>query len=68
MGLATAELAKAEGAEVTIASRNATRLDELAAKLKVSAIPVDVTDDESVAALFRKSGAVDHIVVTAARS
>jgi NAD(P)-dependent dehydrogenase (short-subunit alcohol dehydrogenase family) len=67
IGLATAELAKAEGAEVTIASRNATRLDEVAAKLKVAAIPVDVTDDESVAALFRKSGAVDHVVVTAAQ-
>jgi NAD(P)-dependent dehydrogenase (short-subunit alcohol dehydrogenase family) len=67
IGLATAELAKAEGAEVTIASRNAARLDEVAAKLKVAAIPVDVTDDESVAALFRKLGAVDHVVVTAAQ-
>jgi NAD(P)-dependent dehydrogenase (short-subunit alcohol dehydrogenase family) len=67
IGLSTAELAKAEGAEVIIASRNADRLNAAAAKLGVTAIPADVTSDESVAGLFRACGPVDHVVVTAAQ-
>ena len=67
IGLSTAQLAKAEGAEVIIASRNAERLKAAAAKLGVTAIPADVTSDESVASLFRASGPVDHVVVTAAQ-
>jgi NAD(P)-dependent dehydrogenase (short-subunit alcohol dehydrogenase family) len=56
IGLATAELAKSEGADVTIASRNAERLKAAAEKMGVIAIPADVTSDESVAGLFRKCG------------
>ena len=67
IGLATAELAKSEGAEVVIASRNAERLQTAAAKLGVTAIPTDVTSDDSVAGLFRQCGPVDHVVVTAAQ-
>ncbi len=67
IGLATAELAKSEGAEVAIASRNAERLQTAAAKLGVTAIPTDVTSDDSVAGLFRQCGPVDHVVVTAAQ-
>jgi NAD(P)-dependent dehydrogenase (short-subunit alcohol dehydrogenase family) len=67
IGLSTAELAKAEGAEVIIASHNADRLKAVAAKMGVTAIPADVTSDESVASLFRACGAVDHVVVTAAQ-
>jgi NAD(P)-dependent dehydrogenase (short-subunit alcohol dehydrogenase family) len=67
IGLSTAEFAKAEGAEVIIASRNADRLKAVAAKMGVTAIPADVTSDESVASLFRACGAVDHVVVTAAQ-
>jgi NAD(P)-dependent dehydrogenase (short-subunit alcohol dehydrogenase family) len=67
IGLSTAEFAKAEGAEVIIASRNADRLKAVAAKMGVTAIPADVTSDESVASLFRSCGAVDHVVVTAAQ-
>jgi NAD(P)-dependent dehydrogenase (short-subunit alcohol dehydrogenase family) len=67
IGLSTAELAKAEGAEVIIASRNTERLKAAAARLGVKAIPADVTNDESVASLFRSSGPVDHVVVTAAQ-
>ena len=67
IGLATAELAKREGADVTIASRNAERLKAAAEKIGVIAIPADVTSDESVANLFRKCGPVDHVVVTAAQ-
>ena len=67
IGLSTAELAKNEGAEVTIASRNVERLKASAEKLGVNAIPTDVTNDESVAQLFRQCGRVDHVVVTAAQ-
>jgi len=54
IGLATAELAKREGADVIIASRNVDRLDAAAARLNVIAIPADVTSDESIASLFRR--------------
>ncbi len=67
IGLATAELAKREGAEVVIASRNPERLKAVADKIAAEAIPTDVTNDESVADLFGKCGAVDHVVVTAAQ-
>lgn len=67
IGLSTAELAKREGAEVVIAARNAERLDAAAKKLNATAIPADVTSDESIAELFRKCGLVDHVVVTAAQ-
>jgi NAD(P)-dependent dehydrogenase (short-subunit alcohol dehydrogenase family) len=67
IGLATAELAKQEGADVIIASRNAGRLEVLAERLKAKAIPTDVTDDASVANVFQRSGPVDHVVVSAAQ-
>jgi len=67
IGLATAELAKREGAEVIIASRNAERLKAAADKLGAKAIPADVTNDESVVNLFKTCGPVDHVVVTAAQ-
>ena len=67
IGLATAELAKREGAEVVIASRNAERLQAAADKIGAKAIQTDITSDDSVAALFRQCGTVDHVVVTAAQ-
>src|SRR5438445_4895324 len=67
IGLSTAELARREGADVIIASRNVERLDAAAQSLNAIAIPADVTSDESVADLFRRAGPVDHEVVTAAQ-
>src|SRR5436305_7680641 len=67
IGLSTAELAKREGADVIIASRNVERLHAIAEKLNAIAIPADVTNDDSVAKLFRNCGPVDHVVVTAAQ-
>jgi len=67
IGLSTAELAKREGADVIIASRNVSKLDAVAEKLNAIAIPADVTSDDSVAKLFRNCGPVDHVVVTAAQ-
>ncbi len=67
IGLSTAELAKSDGADVVIASRNAERLKATAEKVGARAIPTDVTSDESVTQLFRQCGLVDHVVVTAAQ-
>lgn len=67
IGLATAELAKAEGADVIIASRNAEKVKAAAAKVGATGIPADVTNDESVVNLFKACGPVDHVVVTAAQ-
>ena len=47
IGLATAEMAKREGAEIIIASRNVEKLDKAAEKLNAIAIPADVTSDDS---------------------
>src|SRR5665647_2124719 len=67
IGLSTAELAKREGAEVIIASRNADKLNAVAATLGARAIAADVTNDKSVEDLFAACGVVDHVVVTAAQ-
>jgi NAD(P)-dependent dehydrogenase (short-subunit alcohol dehydrogenase family) len=67
IGLSTAQFAKAEGADVVIAARNAERLKAAADKLGAKAIPTDVTSDDSVASLFRSCGPVDHVIVTAAQ-
>src|SRR5690348_3023502 len=67
IGLSTAEMAKREGAEIIIASRNVEKLDKAAEKLNAIAIPADVTSDDSIANLFEQCGPVDHVVVTAAQ-
>lgn len=67
IGLATAELAKKEGADVIIASRNAERLKAATDRLGATAIMTDVTSNESVVNLFNTCGPVDHVVVTAAQ-
>ena len=67
IGYATAAIAKAQGAEVVIASRAGQRLEAAAKALGVRGIAADVTGDEAVEALFRQTGAVDHVAVTAAQ-
>lgn len=67
IGLATVELAKNMGADVVIASRSAAKLDPIAERLKVTTISTDVTNDQSVAELFRRTGPVDHVLLTAAQ-
>ncbi|RTM11830.1 MAG: SDR family oxidoreductase [Bradyrhizobiaceae bacterium] len=67
IGLATAELAMKEGADVVIASRSEAKLDPVAERLRVTAVSADVTSDQSVAELFRRTGPVDHVVLTAAQ-
>ena len=67
IGLATAAQAKALGAEVVIASRNADKLKAAGDKIGAKGIVVDVTNDQSVVDLFKACGAVDHVVVSAAQ-
>ena len=67
IGLETAPSGEAEGAEVIVASRNAERVKAVAEKLGATGIAADVTSDDSVAALFKTCGQVDHVVVTAAQ-
>jgi len=67
IGFSTAQLAKAEGATVIIASRPGERLRAAADKLGVRAIEADVTSDASVENLFRNCGRIDHVVLTAAQ-
>jgi NAD(P)-dependent dehydrogenase (short-subunit alcohol dehydrogenase family) len=67
IGLATAELAKQQGAEVIIASRNSDKVKTAAAKIGAKGLAADVTNDQSIADLFKACGAVDHVVVSAAQ-
>ena len=67
IGLATAEFAKKQGAEVIIASRSADKVKAAADKIGAKGIVADVTNDDSVVQLFKICGPVDHVVVTAAQ-
>lgn len=67
IGYATAEMAKAQGAEVIIASRAGARLESAAKALGVKGVAADVTSDEAVETLFNETGPVDHVAVTAAQ-
>ncbi|PDS77324.1 SDR family oxidoreductase [Rhizobium sp. L43] len=70
MGLALARRLLGEGAAVTIAGRSEDRLAAARRDLDdhpgLATIAVDISREEEVAALFRNSGPVDHIVSTAA--
>ena len=65
IGLAVAKAAKADGARVTIAGRDRTRLDEAAHKLGggVDVATVDLTDEASIAAIFEGRD-LDHLATT----
>jgi len=67
IGLAVAIAAADSGAEVVIASRSAGNLAAAQARLPgARTVAVDVTDENSVHALFETVGAMDHLVTTAA--
>jgi NAD(P)-dependent dehydrogenase (short-subunit alcohol dehydrogenase family) len=67
IGLATAEKANAEGADVVIASRNVEKVKAAADKIGAKGMVVDVTNDKSISDLFGAVGPVDHVVVSAAQ-
>jgi NAD(P)-dependent dehydrogenase (short-subunit alcohol dehydrogenase family) len=67
IGYAVAEGAIRDGADVTIASSNAQRIEAAADRLgdQATAIPIDATDETVVQAFFEGGRAYDHIVYTA---
>ncbi|MFI9759617.1 SDR family oxidoreductase [Streptomyces sp. NPDC051963] len=67
IGLAVAEAAAQEGADVVVASRSASRVESALKLLPEGAEghPLDVTDEASVEAFFGRVGAFDHLVFTA---
>ena len=70
IGAAAAKALAALGAEVTIASRSATKLEEAAARIggKVHTAILDISDDAALEAFFASQGSFDHIVVSAAQT
>jgi NADP-dependent 3-hydroxy acid dehydrogenase YdfG len=65
IGAATARRLAAEGWRVVVAARRAERLEALAAETGAEAYPLDVTDDDAVAALvehLRATGGLDAVV------
>jgi NAD(P)-dependent dehydrogenase (short-subunit alcohol dehydrogenase family) len=58
-------LAQSEGAHVIVAGRDHAKLVDAYDNPDISAEAVDVTDDESIAALADRVGEVDHVVSTA---
>ena len=66
IGFAVAELASQLGAKVVIASRSQANVDAAVKRLDgVTGTTVDLRDEASVAALFEKLGAFDHLAMTA---
>lgn len=67
IGLATAELAAAAGAEVVVASSDRNKVDNAVERLPDGAAGhvVDMSDEDSVRALFDRVDAFDHLVYTA---
>lgn len=67
MGFAVARAALDQGAQVTIASSNADRIDNALNRLGGGeGARLDVTDETAVQSFFAGSGTFDHIVFTAA--
>ncbi|NOD94522.1 SDR family oxidoreductase [Ruegeria sp. HKCCD4884] len=67
MGKATAKMAVALGAKVTLASRSLAKLEAAAAEVGgvVQIAPVDTTDEVGVKSWAASLGAVDHLVISA---
>lgn len=66
LGRALAELMAADGANVIVSARDSTRLSDLAQSLpNARAVPMDVTDTDSVRAAAEQVGAVDGFVYLA---
>lgn len=70
IGLAAAKAFAAHGAQVTIASRNAARVEAAVAAVGAGATgaTLDITNDEDVARFFANAEPWDHVVVSAAQT
>ena len=62
---AVALLAQSEGARVIVAGRDQAKLASAYNGSEIAAEVIDITDDESIAALADRVGTVDHVVSTA---
>ena len=69
IGLETARLARAEGADVILVARNAERLEQAAADVgAIRTAAFEATDSAALAAFFQEqTGPIDHVMVTAGR-
>ncbi|GAA2345675.1 SDR family oxidoreductase [Streptomyces violaceusniger] len=67
IGLAVAEAAAREGADVVVASRRQESVDAALKRLPEGAggLTLDATDEDAVRAFFERVGAFDHLVYTA---
>lgn len=70
IGAATAHAFARLGANVTIASRNQSKLDAVAADIgaNVQTVVLDTTDEAAVSAFFASAGTFDHVVISAAQT
>jgi len=70
IGLATAQLAAAQGAKVVIASSSAERVHQAVESIgqEAQGQAIDVSDERAVATFFSKLGPFDHLVFTAGDS
>jgi NAD(P)-dependent dehydrogenase (short-subunit alcohol dehydrogenase family) len=70
IGLATAQAAAAEGAQVVIASSNPTRIDGALQTLPAGSegYALDLANEAQVQAFFAQRGAFDHLIFTAGES
>src|ERR1700747_3839136 len=70
IGLAVAQQAAAQGAEVVIVSSNAERIQKAVECIggEAQGQAVDVSDEGAVATFFAKLGSFDHLVFTAGDS
>ena len=65
MGLATARLARAEGAEVILTARDPDRLQRVGVELGASVSAFDATDFERLGKFFDElPRPIDHVLVT----
>jgi len=64
IGFSTAQLATKLGGKVTIASRQAAKVQQAAKNLHVEGRPLDLTDQNGVDAFFAGESIWDHIIVT----
>jgi NAD(P)-dependent dehydrogenase (short-subunit alcohol dehydrogenase family) len=65
IGLETARLARAEGADVILTARDADRLSEVGRELEATTAAFDVTDFDRLQRFFEElPGPVDHVLVT----
>lgn len=70
IGLAVAEQAASQGAEVVIASSNSERVQKAVESVggKVQGHALDLSDEQAVETFFTKLGSFDHLVFTAGDS